>query len=74
MLVNSDFGVGQILSRVDDLLVTISWTMSGEATVPDVLSQYTPVKGHVEKDHQETDRMGRALLERLAMPIILTEG
>jgi hypothetical protein len=48
--------------------------MSGEATVPDVLSQYTPVKGQVEKDHQETDRMGRALLERLAMPIILTEG
>lgn len=48
--------------------------MSGEATVPEVLRQYTPVKGQVDRDHQETDHMGRALLERLAMPIILTEG
>lgn len=54
--------------------IPISWTMSGEATVPEVLRQYTPVKGQVDRDHQETDHMGRALLERLAMPIILTEG
>lgn len=64
----------QILDRVDDLLIPISWTMSGESTVPEVLRKYTPVKGQVERDHNETDHMGRALLERLAMPIILTEG
>lgn len=55
-------------------MIPISWTMSGESTVPEVLRKYTPVKGQVERDHNETDHMGRALLERLAMPIILTEG
>jgi hypothetical protein len=64
----------QLLDKIEQLLVPISQTLSGEATVPEVLHKFSPLMAEMDQTHQETGQMGRALLERLALPIILVDG
>ena len=64
----------QILDQIDNILVAISRTMSGETTVPEVLSQFSPLKQQMEEEFRETSHMGKTLMERLALPVIVIQG
>ncbi|KAK3083009.1 hypothetical protein FSP39_011505 [Pinctada imbricata] len=64
----------KILDKIDDILVAISQTLSGERTVPDVLKSYSPIKRKVEEEYQETSHMGKTLIERLSLPVISLQG
>ncbi|KAJ8320412.1 hypothetical protein KUTeg_001999 [Tegillarca granosa] len=64
----------KLFDGIENLLVPISQTLSGEITVPQVLQRFTPDKNQVENDFQDTHRMGKALIDRLSLPVIIVEG
>ena len=55
-------------------MVIVAQTLTGDLAVPDALAHYTRDKQDVESECQETEGMGKALLERLALPIIVVDG
>ena len=55
-------------------MVVVAQTLTGDISVLDALSRYGPEKQGVEREHQDTDQMGRALLERLALPVVSADG
>ena len=55
-------------------MVVVAQTLTGDISVNDALSRFGPEKQRVEMEHQDTDQMGKALLERLALPVIAADG
>ena len=64
----------QVYEGVEQLMVVVAQTLTGDISVLDALSRYGAEKQRVEMEHQDTDQMGRALLERLALPLVTTDG
>lgn len=55
-------------------MLAISQTLSREQTVPEVLQKFSPLKHQVDEDYKDTMHMGKALLERLSLPVVQQEG
>jgi len=64
----------QLLERVEHLMVVVAQTLTGDISVRDALVQHTPEKYEVEREIGECSRTGAALLERLALPVIVIDG
>ena len=55
-------------------MVVVAQTLTGDIQVRDALHRYTPEKRDVEREIGDAARMGKALLERLALPVIIIDG
>ncbi|KAH3754777.1 hypothetical protein DPMN_189458 [Dreissena polymorpha] len=64
------FLVFQLLERVEQLMVVVAQTLTGDVQVPEALRRHTPEKQAVGREIADVSRMGTALLERLALPVI----
>ncbi|KAL4216901.1 S14 domain and spectrin repeat-containing protein 1 [Mactra antiquata] len=62
------------LVRVEQLMVVVAQTLTGDVSVRDALVQNDPEKIDVEREIHDTSRMGKALLERLALPVLVIDG
>jgi phosphoribosylformylglycinamidine (FGAM) synthase-like enzyme len=54
-------------------MVVVAQTLTGDISVRDALMRYNPEKSDVAQEVDDTVRMGRALLERLALPVIVVD-
>ena len=63
-----------MIEGIEQLMVVVAQTLTGDISVLDALSKYGPEKQRIESEHQDTDQMGKALLERLALPVIAADG
>lgn len=55
-------------------MVVVAQTLTGDIQVQEALHRFTPDKQDVEREVGEATRMGNALLERLALPVIVIDG
>ena len=62
------------MEHIEQMMVVVAQTLTGDVQVPDALRRYTPDKLQVEAEVKDTNRMGHALLERLSLPIIVVDG
>jgi hypothetical protein len=62
------------LDNIEKILLAVSQTLTREVTVHEVLQQFTPLKNQVDEDYKDTMHMGKALLERLAFPVLQQDG
>ena len=59
---------------MEDFISGCARALAGEMDVTDTIRNLDLPKNQIGKDFDNTTQMGQALLERLALPIILFEG
>ena len=55
-------------------MVVVAQTLTGDISVQAALGRHTPEKRDIERELGDTARMGKALLERLVLPVIVIDG
>ncbi|OWF44350.1 SEC14 domain and spectrin repeat-containing protein 1 [Mizuhopecten yessoensis] len=63
----------KLFDQLEQLMKPVSQALAMEITAHDVLRHHTASKEHLESEYNDTNHMGRALLERLSLPIILVD-
>ncbi|KAL3854881.1 hypothetical protein ACJMK2_014117, partial [Sinanodonta woodiana] len=63
----------KLIDSMEQLLVVIAQTLTGDLPVPTALAKHGPEKARQSRECRDTTQMGQALLERLALPIIALE-
>ena len=58
----------RIMDQAEQCLLLVSQVYTGEVTADLAFRQYNPTKDQLVHEYQDTNHMGRALLERLATP------
>ena len=64
----------QVLDGIDSLVGVVAKALAGELPLQDTARNYTLPRTHLQKEFQDTCQMGRALLERLALPVLTYHG
>ena len=64
----------QLLSSMEEFISACAKPLAGESPVADAVKDLALPKRQIGKDFDKTTQMGQALLDRLALPIILYEG
>ena len=68
------FVFSQLLDNIEEILVAIRQTQEGKYQVRELLGKHAGNRDRLERDYREALRMGRALLERMSLPVITQEG
>ncbi|XP_046554795.1 uncharacterized protein LOC124264120 [Haliotis rubra] len=63
----------KLFDRIEEILVVISQALGQEVPIDEVLVQYTKPKNTLLADCADTTQMGKALLDRLALPVIMLD-
>ncbi|GFO38536.1 sec14 domain and spectrin repeat-containing protein 1 [Plakobranchus ocellatus] len=63
-----------LLGSMEEFISSCAKPLAGEASVSETVNQLALPKRQIGKDFDSTVQMGQALLDRLALPIILYEG
>ncbi|KAK3802342.1 hypothetical protein RRG08_034490 [Elysia crispata] len=63
-----------LLSSMEEFISACAKPLAGESSIADAVKDLALPKRQIGKDFDKTAQMGQALLDRLALPIILYEG
>ena len=64
----------QVLDGIDNLVGVVAKALAGELPMKQTARNYALPRDHLHKEFQDTSQMGRALLERLALPVLTYDG
>ncbi|KAH9498307.1 S14 domain and spectrin repeat-containing protein 1 [Bulinus truncatus] len=64
----------KLMNAMDDFIAACARALAGEESIKDAVRNLPLPKAQIGKDFDNASRMGQALVDRLAMPIILSEG
>ncbi|KAK7113115.1 hypothetical protein V1264_012462 [Littorina saxatilis] len=64
----------KVLDGIDNLVGVVAKALSGELPLRQTARNYALPRDHLHKEFQDTSQMGRALLERLALPVLTYDG
>ena len=65
------FRILQLIDQIEIILIAISQVVNHEITVQLLWTKYGKRKRKLLRDYHDTSRMGRALLDRMALPVIV---
>ncbi|XP_076451161.1 coiled-coil domain-containing protein 141-like [Babylonia areolata] len=64
----------KVLDGIDKLVGVVAKALAGEMPMQQTARNYSLPRDHLHKEFQDTCQMGRALLERLALPVLTYHG
>ncbi|KAK6166178.1 hypothetical protein SNE40_022937 [Patella caerulea] len=63
----------KVNDRIEQILVVISQALDRQITIDEVLTKYQVPKDKVIKDYEDTVQMGKALLDRISLPVLIDD-